>query len=116
MKSYLKMFPTILIGNALLAFSVCAFVVPHNLMLGGCTGIALTLQQVIDLPLSVLSAILNTIFFFLGLFLLSKLVLWSKSSRTAKTVVKDASGAEIILNPGTTYIQIIPASKGVTIE
>lgn len=72
MKAYMKMFPTILIGNALLAFSVCAFVIPHNLMLGGCTGIALTLQQVIDLPLSVLSGILNTIFFFLGLLLLGK--------------------------------------------
>ena len=72
MKAYLKMFPTILVGNALLAFSVCAFVVPHNLMLGGCTGIALTIQQFIDLPLSVLSAILNSLFFVLGFLCLGK--------------------------------------------
>ena len=72
MKAYLKIFPTILVGNALLAFSVCAFIVPHDLMLGGCTGIALALQQVIDLPLSILSAILNSFFFFLGLAFLGK--------------------------------------------
>ena len=72
MKSYLKMFPTILIGNALIAISVCAFVIPHGIMLGGCNGIALTIQQLIDLPLSVLSAILNVSFFFLGLIFLGK--------------------------------------------
>ena len=45
-----------------------------------------------------------------------KEITWSKSSRLAKTVIKDESGTEIILNPGITYVQIIPASKGVTIE
>ena len=43
MKAYLKMFPTILIGNALIALSICAFVVPHGIMLGGCNGIALAM-------------------------------------------------------------------------
>ena len=72
MKAYLKMFPTILVGNALIAFSICAFVVPHGIMLGGCNGIGLAIKQLIDLPLSVLSAILNTSFFFLGLIFLGK--------------------------------------------
>ena len=45
-----------------------------------------------------------------------KEITWSKSSRRAKTVITDESGAEIILNPGITYVQIIPESKGVTIE
>ena len=72
MKAYLKMFPTILIGNALIALSICAFVIPHGIMLGGCNGIALAIQQLIDLPLSVLSAALNAAFFFLGLIFLGK--------------------------------------------
>ena len=45
-----------------------------------------------------------------------KEVTWSKSSRTAKTVIKDESGTEITFNPGITYVQIIPEHKGVTIE
>lgn len=72
MKAYLKMFPTILIGNALIALSICTFVIPHGIMLGGCNGIALAIQQLIDLPLSVLSAALNAAFFFLGLIFLGK--------------------------------------------
>ncbi len=45
-----------------------------------------------------------------------KEITWSKSSRRAKTVIKDESGTEIILNPGVTYVQIIPASKAITIR
>lgn len=45
-----------------------------------------------------------------------KQITWSKSSRRAKTIIKDESGAEITLNPGTTYVQIIPESKAVTIR
>ena len=45
-----------------------------------------------------------------------KEITWSKSSRTAKTIITDASGTEIMLNPGITYVQIIPESKAVTIR
>lgn len=72
MKSQIKMLLSILMGNALLAFSVCAFVVPHNLMLGGGTGIALTIQQFIPLRLSILSAIINTLLFVLGYIFLGR--------------------------------------------
>ena len=45
MKQRLKMLFLILLGNTLLAFSICAFAVPHDFMLGGVTGIGLIVQE-----------------------------------------------------------------------
>lgn len=73
MKEKRKILISILIGNALLAFSICAFVVPNGFMLGGSTGIALALQHFLpDLPLSVLSAVINGALFVLGWVFLGK--------------------------------------------
>lgn len=72
MKQKLFTFLSILAGNAMLAFAVCAFVVPNGFMLGGSNGIALALHNFIPLPLSVLNAILNTLLFFVGLAFLGK--------------------------------------------
>ena len=55
-----------LVGNTMLAFAICAFVVPQGYMLGGASGIALSLQQVLPLRLSVLTAMINTGLFVLG--------------------------------------------------
>ena len=67
MRNNIKMIISILLGNALLAFSVCAFVVPNGFMLGGSTGIALVLQHFLpDVPLSVWAAVINGLLFFLG--------------------------------------------------
>lgn len=67
MKNQWKILPNILLGNALLAFAICAFVVPNNFMLGGANGIALGLQQFLPLKLSVLTALVNGALFFVGL-------------------------------------------------
>lgn len=72
MKQQLKRLPQLLIGNILLAFAICAFVVPQGFMMGGSNGIALFLQNFIPLPLSVLNAILNIALFLLGLFCMGK--------------------------------------------
>lgn len=72
MKQQLKRLPQVLIGNILLAFAICAFVVPHGFMLGGSNGIALFLQNFIPLPLSVLNGILNVALFLVGLFCMGK--------------------------------------------
>lgn len=72
MKQKLFAFLSILAGNALLAFAVCAFVVPNNFMLGGSNGIALALHTFIPLPLSLLNGILNGVLFFVGLIFLGK--------------------------------------------
>ena len=72
MKQQLKRLPQILLGNLLLAFAICAFVVPHDFMLGGSNGIALFLQNFIPLPLSVLNGILNVALFLVGLLVMGK--------------------------------------------
>ena len=72
MKQQLKRLPQILIGNTLLAFAICAFVVPHGFMLGGSNGIALFLHNITNWPLSILNAILNIALFLVGLFCMGK--------------------------------------------
>ena len=72
-KHHLTMILSILIGNTLLAFGVCAFVVPNGIMLGGSTGIALAIQHLIpSLRLSVISAAINVTLFLLGYVFLGK--------------------------------------------
>lgn len=41
---------------------------------------------------------------------------WSKPSRTEKTRYVDGEGNEIVLNPGQTWVQIVPAAGKVEIE
>ena len=67
MKQSLKVLLTIILGNAMLAFAICAFVVPYDIMLGGSNGIALAIQHFIPVRLSVISACVNVSLFFLGL-------------------------------------------------
>lgn len=72
-KHHLSMILSILIGNTLLAFGICAFVVPNGIMLGGSTGITLAIQQVIpEMRLSVISAFINVSLFLLGYIFLGK--------------------------------------------
>lgn len=66
MKEKLSMILNILLGNALIAFAVCAFVIPNGIMLGGSNGIALTVQHWLPLRMSVITAVANIILFALG--------------------------------------------------
>lgn len=67
MKQNLKMIGSVLLGNTLLAFAICAFVVPNDIMLGGSSGIALFIQQFLPgIRLSVISAVVNIALFALG--------------------------------------------------
>lgn len=67
MKQNLKLIASVLIGNFLLAFSVCAFVIPNGIMLGGSNGIALFIQLFLpDVRLSIISAVVNVSLFLLG--------------------------------------------------
>ena len=73
MKEKIKVLASIILGNALLAFAICAFVVPNGFMLGGSTGIALSVQHFFpELPLSLLSAIINGTLFVIGWIFLGK--------------------------------------------
>ena len=70
MKQSLKVLLTIILGNTMLAFAICAFVIPYDIMLGGSNGIALSIQHFIPVRLSVISACVNVSLFFLGLIFL----------------------------------------------
>ncbi len=41
---------------------------------------------------------------------------WSKPSRNEKTVYTKADGSNLILNPGNTYIQIVPMNTDIVVE
>ncbi len=41
---------------------------------------------------------------------------WHKESRNGKTIYTKADGTELILNPGNTYIQIVPVNCGIIVE
>ena len=80
MKPYVKKPTRILItclsilgGNALLAFLVAAFIIPHDIVMGGTTGIGIALHRLIpELDVSVFVLILNVILLIIGLFILGK--------------------------------------------
>ena len=73
MKEQLKMLPVVILGNAMIAFAVCAFVVPYGIMLGGSSGISLTIQYFFpSLRLSIISAAVNFTLFLLGWVFLGK--------------------------------------------
>ena len=59
-------------GNAILAFSVAAFIVPHGIIMGGATGIGLLLSRVISLPMSSLILAVNAFLFVWGTLVLGK--------------------------------------------
>lgn len=66
MKQNLKVLLYTLVGNTMLAFAVCAFIVPQDFMLGGSSGIALTTQYFLPVRLSVITAVTNISLFCLG--------------------------------------------------
>ena len=66
MKQHLKVLICTILGNAMLAFAVCAFIVPQDFMLGGSSGIALTVQHFLPIRLSVITAVTGISLFCLG--------------------------------------------------
>jgi len=73
MKQKLLFIGSVILGNLMLAFSICGFVVPNGFMLGGTTGICLAIQKFLpQVPLSVLSALVVGVLFFLGWIFLGK--------------------------------------------
>lgn len=71
-KQFIFKWCSIVLGNAVLAFAVAAFVVPHDIIMGGVTGIGILLNRIfnVDVALSVL--VLNIMALLLGLFALGK--------------------------------------------
>ena len=63
---------SILLGNAVLAFAIAAFTVPHGLITGGVTGISLFLGRFLDLDVAAIVLILNLLALVLGLVVLGR--------------------------------------------
>lgn len=72
MKAILKSLPVVLFGNFLMQLGIVLFILPSGLVTGGTTGIALTLQHFLGLPISAFVAVFNVLMFLLGLVLLGK--------------------------------------------
>ncbi len=62
----------VLLGNIALAVAVGAFIVPHGIITGGSTGIALTINHYVKGNLSVIIFIVNILLFILGTIVLGK--------------------------------------------
>ncbi|MGN0423015.1 MAG: YitT family protein [Lachnospiraceae bacterium] len=62
----------VLIGNVILALAVGAFIVPHRIIMGGATGIGLTITHYVPVNLSVIVFVINAVLFILGTFVLGK--------------------------------------------
>ena len=68
----LKMIAGVLAGNAVLAFTVAAFMVPHGIIMGGATGIGLTIGHYVPIGLSTVIFFVNVTLFILGTVVLGK--------------------------------------------
>lgn len=62
----------IVAGNLVLAFAVSAFLAPHGIIMGGATGIGLTVTHYIPVNLSVVVFLVNIILFLIGAVVLGK--------------------------------------------
>lgn len=56
----------VLAGNVVLAFTVTAFIVPQGIIMGGATGVGLTIGHYVPLPLSAIVLAVNLTLFVLG--------------------------------------------------
>ena len=63
----------LLAGNGLLAFLVAAFVIPHDIIMGGTTGIGIVLHKLFpQIEVATFVLLLNGALLLLGLFILGK--------------------------------------------
>ncbi len=69
---YIKTTVFIIVGNALLAFLVAAFIIPHDIIMGGTTGIAIVLSRFLPINTATLVLIQNIFLLLLGLIVLGK--------------------------------------------
>jgi uncharacterized membrane-anchored protein YitT (DUF2179 family) len=72
---WIKTFQTaigVVIGNIILAFTVAVFIVPKGIIMGGATGISLTISHYISANLSLIVLFVNGVLFLLGACVLGK--------------------------------------------
>lgn len=62
----------IILGNTIYALAVVLFIIPNGLITGGTTGIALFLNNIINIPIGLFVSLFNLIMFLLGAYILGK--------------------------------------------
>ena len=72
----------VVLGNALLAFLVAAFIIPHNIIMGGTTGIAIVVNKFFGVDTAMLVFILNTILLVLGLIVIGRKLFFTSIAST----------------------------------
>ena len=70
--NFLKTTSVVLVGNALLAFFVAAFVIPHDIIMGGTTGIGIVLNKTLSIDTAALIFIINNALLIFGGIVLGK--------------------------------------------
>ena len=53
----------VLVGNLVLSFAVAAFIVPNGIIMGGATGIGLTISHYLPVNLSMIILAINAVLF-----------------------------------------------------
>ncbi|MBO5993386.1 MAG: YitT family protein [Acidaminococcaceae bacterium] len=71
-KNTLQKFAVMIVSNFLVALAVSKFIAPHGIIMGGSTGIALTITHYFHLPLSSAVLVINILLFLLGFFFFGK--------------------------------------------
>lgn len=73
----IKYIAILLLGNALMAFEVAAFIIPHGIITGGATGIGIVMNTYLGVDTAVVVLIFNVLMLILGGFALGKKFLLS---------------------------------------
>ena len=62
----------ILLGNSIYALAIVIFILPNNLITGGTTGLGITIQHYLGVPIHMFVLVFNTFMFILGALVLGK--------------------------------------------
>ncbi len=92
---------SILFGNALLAFTVEAFIIPHGIIMGGTTGIAIVLNRLVPVDTAALVFVLNGLLLVLGGLVLGRKLV---ATTVASSLLYPALLAVIHRIPGVTAV------------
>ena len=68
----MKNFLFIILGNLIFALGIATFVIPNGLIMGGSTGLALSVQHFLGIDITITVTIINIVTFLAGLFILGK--------------------------------------------
>ena len=72
----------IVLGNALLAFLVSAFIIPHGIIMGGTTGIALVINRLWHVDTALFVFVVNALLLVLGLLIIGKKLFFTSIAST----------------------------------